>query len=436
VNPSAARSARGVHRQAQWIARLIPESEAVVAGGAPVDRFLSRLFKDHRELGSRDRRLLSDAVFAWFRWHGWLHALEGPPRAARWAAAYYLDAVERHPAIDALLANAGLDPALFEPGGGRPCAEKTRLVAGWFPEGRHPLITEVIPTAWAKALYVPAGSDRDRHQARCAEAFQQRPPLWLRANPGSGGRLLDQLARAGYPARIHPRLADAVAVDQAVPSSFLQRSAKWVAVQDLASQCVGAVCDPQGGQRWRDVCAGAGGKSLHLAVLMRNRGRILAEDVRPAALRELERRSRAAGLSIISTRPVNDPPAHRRSAEPADGILVDAPCSGVGTWSRNPDARWRAPMERLPRWAEEQSALLEQAATGLRPGGRLVYAVCTLTRRETLDVTDAFQARHPDFRLDPGPHPLTGIMTDGTYWVWPWDGPCDGMFITRLRRIQ
>jgi 16S rRNA (cytosine967-C5)-methyltransferase len=166
---------------------------------------------------------------------------------------------------------------------------------------------------------------------------------------------------------------------------------------------------------------------------MEKRGEILATDRRKTAIQELKRRVRIARVNCIAWRQ-----ADIRSAGPApssfDGVLVDAPCSGIGTWSRNPDARWRLPTKEIAHQHKLQSQLMIQAAKAVKPGGTLVYSVCTLTRTETIDVIEAFLAEHPDFHLTPVKHPLTGEPTDGKIWIWPWEGPCDGMFIARLQR--
>jgi len=117
-----------------------------------------------------------------------------------------------------------------------------------------------------------------------------------------------------------------------------------------------------------------------------------------------------------------------------DGVLVDAPCSALGTWRRNPDARWTLDKDAIPRLAEVQVQLLRAAAAGVRPGGTLVYSVCTLTPAETHQVIRPFLAERPEFKLDPFPHPLAGTPTDGTCLLWPQESDNDAMFIARMVR--
>jgi 16S rRNA (cytosine967-C5)-methyltransferase len=119
-----------------------------------------------------------------------------------------------------------------------------------------------------------------------------------------------------------------------------------------------------------------------------------------------------------------------------DGVLVDAPCSALGTWRRNPDARWTLDRQAIPRLAELQAQLLRAAAAGVKPGGTLVYSVCTLTPAETTGVVRPFLAERPEFQLDPFPHPLSGAPTDGTMLIWPQESDNDAMFVARMIRVK
>jgi 16S rRNA (cytosine967-C5)-methyltransferase len=158
---------------------------------------------------------------------------------------------------------------------------------------------------------------------------------------------------------------------------------------------VALACDPKPGQTWWDACAGEGGKALHLADLMENRGLIWATDRSPRRLERL--RERFARAERFNVRTAHWDDAARRPTRVAfDGILVDAPCSGVGTWQRNPHARWTCSPADVAELAAVQRRLLDQVAPALKPGGRLVYAVCTLTRSETESVVEGFGASHPE----------------------------------------
>ena len=167
-------------------------------------------------------------------------------------------------------------------------------------------------------------------------------------------------------------------------------------IQDLASQLVGHACAAAPGETWWDACAGEGGKALHLSDLMRNKGLVWATDRSVRRLSLLKRRAARAGMfnyrSAVWTGAAAAPFRTK-----CDGVLVDAPCSGVGTWRRNPHARWTTTLEDVAELAAVQSGLLGRAAAVREAGGRLVYSVCTLTRSETTAVADAFEAAHRDF---------------------------------------
>ncbi len=198
-------------------------------------------------------------------------------------------------------------------------------------------------------------------------------------------------------------------------------------IQDLASQLVGHAAAPKPGETWWDTCAGEGGKTLHLAALMENKGLIWASDRNTGRLATL--RKRAARAQVFNYRAVtwNGGPFLPTKTK-FDGILVDAPCSGVGTWQRNPHARWTTTTTDVSELAEIQLQLLNHAAPALKPGGRLVYAVCTLTRSETTAVANAFTAAHPELTPD-------SVLGQGPQLhLWPHELNANGMFIAAWKK--
>ena len=429
--------------QALRLVELLPELErVVVVERRPADQFFAACCRMHHEWGSRDRRLFGDALFAYFRWRGWLAGL---PPARALALAGWLDGLQ-HPALRELAAQAGLTLPAATPD---TLAGKAQALSGLL--GTTKDIAALLPD-WTRPLLATTDASVQQY----LEAFQRRPPVWLRVAPEQVPAVLEFFNQPGPRATAHPRVPGAVAV---TPPANLQglRAATAVAaiVQDLASQCVGRLCEPRPGEHWWDVCAGAGGKTLHLAALMQNRGGLLATDVRSGALRELERRAAEAGVTMVQTqritdeglvtggecrgardagRGTRDTRPETRDEPTFDGVLVDAPCSGIGTWNRNPDMRWRTDAAEVSAKAAIQSELLGRAAQSVRPGGALLFVVCTVTTAETTDVTDAFSRAHPEFQPEATAHPLTGEIQNGVFWVWPWVGPCDGMFIARWRR--
>jgi 16S rRNA (cytosine967-C5)-methyltransferase len=194
---------------------------------------------------------------------------------------------------------------------------------------------------------------------------------------------------------------------------------------------VGLACAPAPGETWWDACAGEGGKALHLSDLMQNKGLLWATDRSLRRLSILKKRAARAG--VFNYRPAvwtGTGPAPFRTK--CDGVLVDAPCSGVGTWQRNPHARWTTSLEDVRELAAVQASLLALAARSVKPGGRLVYSLCTLTRSETTAVADAFGAAHPDF--EPDPIALAGGSPRLT--LLPQDIDANGMFVAAWRRSR
>jgi 16S rRNA (cytosine967-C5)-methyltransferase len=207
-----------------------------------------------------------------------------------------------------------------------------------------------------------------------------------------------------------------------------------VEVQDEGSQLIALACEPRNGERLLDLCAGAGGKSLALAAAA-PQATMLATDSNRARLSKLVPRARRAAASIEAR--LLNPPREIEELEDwrgsTDLVLVDAPCSGSGTWRRNPEGRWRLTPERLDRLAAAQERLLDVAAELVRPGGRLVYAVCSLLSREGAGQTERFLQRHSSWISEDAA--IAGGRADGAgRLLTPAHDRTDGFFVARLRR--
>lgn len=435
--------------------------EALVHG-RPADRALAAVLRENRQLGARDRRLLSETAFAVLRWWGWIAPLApealraatvagagsrtvtaaAPPaiapapalRAAAWApllgAAWILEGGEVPPAAELWLQQVWPGAAILTAAPAMAPAQRRLLLGPVLPPGTPlPEVAALLP-AWA----LPE-MDCPRPLEELIGWQQRRPPVWLRSQTADGPGLLSELRAAGLELEADPRLPSALHMPP--PRVNLRTLEAFHAgrfeVQDLASQLIGWVCAPRPGQRWWDACAGAGGKTLHLADLMQRRGAVTASDIRLYKLEDLRRRARRAGFPNIRTREWKGKALPERRGN-FDGVLVDAPCSCSGTWRRNPDGRWTTQATDLAEFAELQLRLLTHAATAVRPGGVLVYATCSMFRRENRQVVEAFLGAETGFVLEPFAHPLGGLQTDGTLQTWPWDGDCDAMFAARLRR--
>jgi 16S rRNA (cytosine967-C5)-methyltransferase len=217
----------------------------------------------------------------------------------------------------------------------------------------------------------------------------------------------------------------------------VEESAAWrdglVEVQDEGSQLLALACAARPEMKVVDLCAGAGGKTLALAAEMADRGRIIAADTDRGRLSKLPQRLARAGVSIVETILLD--PGREADAlveDSADLVLVDAPCSGSGTWRRNPETRWRITPERLASVVALQARLLDLAATLVRPGGHVVYAVCSLLAEEGRDQAAAFAARSS---LVPEDVAIPAGRTSGRgRLLTPGHDGTDGFFVARLRR--
>ncbi len=223
-----------------------------------------------------------------------------------------------------------------------------------------------------------------------------------------------------------------------------------VEVQDEGSQIASLLCGAKPGMQVIDLAAGAGGKTLALAADMADRGLILGCDVDAKRLYELSRRAKRAGVHIVERRVLRDVDP-QEGADPdlagfeawADLVVVDAPCSGTGTWRRAPDSKWRLSEQRLFSYEEVQRRLLARAAGLVRPGGRLCYITCSVLKSENEAPVEAFLSAHPHFRLIP-PHILlesAGLNLDAEEGPWglrlsPARHGTDGFFVACLERLQ
>ncbi len=232
------------------------------------------------------------------------------------------------------------------------------------------------------------------------------PPLDLRVNPVKTTReaVLRDLQRLGIAAKATPLSPLGIRVQERLSLARLPGlKTGEIEIQDEGSQLVAGLVDAKPGDRVVDFCAGAGGKTLALAAQMQNRGHVIACDVNEARLKRAAERLRRAGLHNVETRVLASETDKwvKRHKLGFDRVLIDAPCSGTGTWRRNPDARWRAPELGLAGLVALQARILASAARLVKPGGRLVYATCSVLVEENEAQVTGFLAAHPGFHLVP-----------------------------------
>ena len=210
----------------------------------------------------------------------------------------------------------------------------------------------------------------------------------------------------------------------------------WWTIQDSSAQLVSYLVEPQPGETIIDACAAPGGKTTHLAELMENRGKIWACDKTPSRLKKVRENAQRLGIDIIET-VAGDSRSLTQFKGKGDRLLLDAPCSGLGTLHRHADARWRQTPESVQELSQLQRELLDQAITWLKPQGILVYATCTLHPAENEQQIESFLARHPDWQILPpaAESPLAAFATSsGWMKVLPHHHHMDGFFMVRLQR--
>jgi 16S rRNA (cytosine967-C5)-methyltransferase len=399
--------------------QVSPISEAIaqVLAGSPAERVLDRTLRDHRHLSRDQRQALKEAVFnvgLWRRRLGFLLGREdATPPFLLYALLHGLAGV---PAPEAA-ALAGL-------GDGPPPVLDTR------PPPTLALRAS-LPDWLADHFARELGPEAD---AFCAH-LNVPGPITLRANPLRTSRdaLAQRLRAEGVSTRPGPWSPLALHVEGPRPNLYGLPALRegLLEVQDEGSQLLGLVVEARPGETVLDLCAGAGGKTLLLGADMRDSGRLLAYDPDAERLDRLLQRSTRAGLTRVQV--LRAPPTPGLGA---DRVLVDAPCSELGSLRRGPDLRFRPRPDVLSHFPPLQRDLLQRAGDLVRPGGRLVYATCTVNRAENEDVAHAFLASRPDFRLvRPGDGWLPdACVRDGFLFVAPHRHGTDAFFAAVMER--
>lgn len=375
------------------LGRLRPHLRSDFALPARIDSLLGT----DRRLGSRDRRLYRELVYTVLRYLPWIEPLldTDPAEAARRAAWLAADS----PAVGPFRAETAAGLPDCPPG----VDEKARILAA---------DADALSPAWFR------GECPDAFRPPLREALLSRAPLWLRLQAGDRAQVLAEFDALGWKWRESAKAPAALGLppgtDVARTRAFLSGQ---VEIQDVGSQLVLDSVAVEPGGRWLDACAGAGGKTLQLASLLGASGRVTARDTRKSALKELRVRAGRAGLgSRIGIGERSEPPGG------FDGVLVDAPCSGSGTWRRAPHLKWVTSQAGVRGAAEVQLGLLRENAAHVRRGGRLVYATCSLCRSENESVVESF-LEDAGFEPELAGHPLLPQSHDG-----------DGFFVASFRR--
>lgn len=404
----------------------------------PPDKVLGDFYRSHKNCGSKDRAFINSSVYSVLRRWGWLREimpaqvrqniesgrilLQKRDIAALTAFALMCDGADEK-VYSEILQLAGSDSVRITSTSAEGRAAEAAVIFG---VDREFCCEQLAPDF---RRFVPEDWDYDGYMRR----LSLRPPMWIRfASKECKKRALDELTSCGIAFEEYGEFSASLPgakINLAVLKSFQNGDFE---VQDLASQCVGVVCAPKAGERWYDSCAGAGGKSLHLASLMSGKGSVVAGDIRVSALENLKKRARRAGWSNIATRPHDG--NRWKGKHKFDGVLVDAPCSGSGVWRRNAALQWRMSEQDIISFAEKQLEILENNAPAVKSGGVLVYATCSIFENENESVARKFLERNPDFTADEFPHPLTGKICCGAMRAGCGVADCDELFAFKMRR--
>ncbi len=376
-------------RWPQW--RLAVDALSAVFAGATADAWLQEAFRKHREMGGRDRARVGELVYGVLRDLRRLQAVAGTEA----------DEVVAYAAVLALREGLADVPMLVRFGVDAAAALQQRLAA--FDE--HSLSAAQrcnLPDAVYQAYCAQYG---EAEAQALGAALRGVAPVDLRVNVLRSDRdsACAALADAGIEAQATPLAPWGLRLHKrASLQATLPYREGWIEPQDEGSQLLAHLVSARAGMRVADYCAGAGGKTLALAAAMRDQGELWALDISVARLERLQPRLQRAGITCVQMHALPDASAWLAAeAGRFDAVLVDAPCSGSGTWRRQPELRLRTPD--LTAMAQRQGEVLRAAARLVRPGGRLVYATCSLLREENDAVVDAFLAAAVDFQeLDAG----------------------------------
>jgi len=434
-------NAKALPQHAIHLERLLPE---LLSFEQPADRVVSRYFRSEPQLGNRDRALIAESAFAILRRKNEMSQLavsgEGS-QARRLALLGLMSALSEGGLGSANRAESAIaDLAhVLKPGE----YEWLQHVAKVDPESLNPLVRNNLPEwLWDAFGKYPGVETREA----LAKSLMHPALLDLRANTMKTTReqLLAEMNALGgrYQAIPTPYAPDGVRI---MGKPALQNTVGFKAgmfeVQDEGSQLLAYLLAPKRGEMVVDFCAGAGGKTLAIGALMRSTGRLYALDTSERRLANLKPRQARSGLSNVH--PVwidseNDAKI-KRLAGKIDRVLVDAPCSGMGTLRRNPDLKWRQTPAGVLELNQKQANILASASRLLKPGGRLVYATCSLLPQENQDIAEDFLAKHSDFEAVPAAQVLQplfpkdkmplGCSPDNPWWqLWPHIHGTDGFF--------
>jgi len=366
------------------------------------DKVLERLLKAHKKWGSADRQVVSEIFYDIVRWKKRLEYYMGegtkPSNIYNLILAYLLWKKVKYKKFDEFdgIKTGGilskLDKKTFP----------TKAIEHSVPDWLAGLFEKELGAKWEKEM----------------SALNEQAPVILRANSLkiSAENLVEILKEEGVNSFVLRGYPDAVQLEEK-KNVFLTSAFKegFFEVQDASSQKIAELLDLKEGMRVVDACAGAGGKTLHIAALMKNKGQIIALDIYEWKLAELKRRAKRAGAFNIETRFIEDNKVIKRLHNTADRLLIDAPCSGLGVLKRNPDSKWKIDEDFINRIKTEQENILQNYSKILKKGGKMVYATCSILPSENGEQVRKFLAENTEFALIKEENIMPSDGYDGFY---------------------
>ena len=349
------------------------------------DRVVQKTLKIDSRWGSRDRKFIAETIYDMVRWKRLYNEIAGTKDH------YTRDNIWKNFAVWAILKGITLPDWKYFVG------TPTRRIKGKFDELQSDRrFRESIPDWMDEVAVAELG---DKWDAEIKELNKQaRVVLRVNTLKISKQELQKKLFEEEVGTETIRNAPDALVLVER-KNVFLTDAFKkgYFEVQDASSQLVAPFLDVKPGQKVVDACAGAGGKTLHLASLMENKGQIIAMDIHAHKLAELKKRAKRDGAHNIETRPIEGTKTIKKLKGKVDRVLLDAPCSGLGVLKRNPDSKWKLNPEFLERVKKTQAEIIDQYASMVKEGGKLVYATCSILPSENELQVKAFLKNHPEF---------------------------------------
>lgn len=429
---------RAASALADLIASIAPAvlRDAFERGGR-LDPAIKSALDPKQKLSYMDRRTVQQSLSALARWWGWIAPLKLVQVEEQLLLAWLLDSTELGGPSRRWAEKVGRDPWRVQPGGEAPGWTERATTLKRFMEGRNVAADPwMLVPAWLRdELPLPPG-DESAKARRLAFLFmlQVRAPIWAAVRGAPEKQVWNDLRDSGLRPWVHRKLETAAKLDRDTELGQLEPFRRGlVVIEDLASQAVARVCDPDPGERWWDVRGGSGLQALGLGAEMMGKGAIVSTFEHDRARRAAASRIRAGAFRNIAAKAWDGKRAPGKAGT-YDGVLLDAPGSGVGIWRRHPEARWSVSKEQISEFVDAQKRLMAIAASAVKTGGTLVYTVATVTQSETLGLIQSFLAENPEFKLEPFPNPLGEGTTAGTLQIWPQLQDCETRFIARMIR--